>query len=101
MLRLADEIVYAFIRAQSAALNVSCNRADDHSQIDHAVAMPSPTVGAERSVAWPGREQLVAQRPRDPHASLQRAFPHGELPGPPAEAVLASQLMDRRFDEDP
>src|SRR2546428_1988701 len=40
---------HAFIRARPGALNVSWDRVDDQSQIDHSVAMSSPTVDAERS----------------------------------------------------
>ena len=63
--------------------------------------MPSPTVDAERSGPWPHVEELVAHRAGDRDASLQDPFPDGEPPRPAPEVVLATQLVNRRFDQDP
>jgi len=41
-------------------LNVSWDRVDDQSQIDHSVAMPSPSVDAERLQPRPGEKHFVA-----------------------------------------
>src|SRR5436309_6392708 len=101
MLRTSDVYGHAFIRARPGELNVSWDRVDDHSQIDHSVAMPSPTVDAERSPPRPHIEELVAQRACDRDAGLQEPFPNGEPPRPAAEVVVATQLVNRRFDQGP
>src|SRR5207247_9765811 len=64
-------------------------------------AMPSPTVDAERSRPRPHIEELVAQRTGDRDAGLQNPFPNGEPPRPAAEVVVATQLVNRRFDQGP
>src|SRR5438445_3258209 len=101
MLRTSDVYGHAFIRARPGELNVSWDRVDDQSQIDHSVAMSSPTVDAERSRSRPRVEQLVAERAGDRDAGLQDPFPDGEAPRPAAEVVLATQQVNRCFDQDP
>src|SRR3989442_15421140 len=49
----------------------------------------------------PGVEQFVAERARHGHAGLQDPFPDRELARPPAELVLATELMNRGFDQRP
>src|SRR5205823_14413089 len=100
-LRTADVYGHAFMRARGGELNVSWDRVDDQSQIDHPVAMSSPTADAGRSDARPHLEQLVAQGTRYRDAGLQDPGPHGELTRPPAEVVLAPKLMNRGFDQRP
>jgi hypothetical protein len=82
-------------------LTVSWDRVDDHSQIDHGVAMPLPTVDAERLATGPGGEDVVAESPRDGHPRFQAAESHGEPARPAPKVVLATQLVNRDLDQRP
>src|SRR5262245_44391367 len=100
MLRTADITRHAFIRARRE-LNISWDRVDGHSLIDHSVTMSFPTVDAERLRAWPRREDFGAQLAGDGDAGFQPAGFDRQSPGPATEGVLASKLMEGRLDQDP
>lgn len=65
------------------------------------MAMSSPPAGGERLAARPSREHFGAEGPRHPDARLQDAFPDRQRPGPAPEGILATELMNRRLNQDP
>src|SRR5262245_46992496 len=101
MLRTADKTAHAFMRTRPSELNISWDRVDAQSQIDHRVAMSSPTADAERLGPRPDVEHFAAERPGDGDARFQPADAHRQLPRPTPEVVRPPKLMDRRLDQRP
>jgi len=60
MLRTPDVNGHAFIRARPDALNVSWDRVDDQSPIDHPMAMFSPIADADEGSTRPHLEHFIA-----------------------------------------
>ena len=66
-----------------------------------AVAMSSPTADAERLTPAATRRRARRTAREPPRRGPSRSLSDGQLARPPAEVVLATKLMHRRFDQRP